>query len=210
MAEGAVTPEVITGYSRTDVSLVKLAGRFKTTLEFDQDAAPLRKAILNQARLDLIRRENTLVVDTMAAASGVAVKTGAKADILDLIADAIAEQIAVNGIAPEFLLGAPTDLAAMRKLKSSGSGEYLTDPFAEKGPVGPFGLSALMVPGYTPGTIWIGSRSAGRFYEHESGVMLRVGTSGDDFDRNITTTVFEERVLPAIEQPGLLTKITLT
>lgn len=40
--------------------------------------------------------------------------------------------------------------------------------------------------------------------------MLRVGTSGDDFDRNKTTTVIEERVLPVIEQPGLLTKITLT
>lgn len=188
------------------MKLVKLAGRFKATMEFDQVAVPLRKAILNQTRLDLIRREKTLNVDTMPAASGVVVKTGLKAVILDLIA----EQITVKGISPRFPLGALSDLAAMRKLRASGSGEYLTDPFADKRPVGPFGLSALMVPGYTPApsgsvaSCWPVLRA--RIRRHAPGV----GTSGDDFDRNQTTSVFEERVLPAIAQRGLLTKITPT
>ena len=107
------------------------------------------------------------------------------------------------------LVAHPTDLAGLRKLKSGGSQDYIIDPFSTHS-AGPFGTQVLPTAVVPAGTMWLLRREAGTWYEHVSGVTVMNGYVGDGFARNVSATVFEERVLAVINQPGLLTKITLS
>lgn len=207
--EGELKPELTTDYAPHDASLVKLAGHMQHTLEFGQDAPELLRTIFGQVQLDMVRKENKLIIDAMTAAEGAIVKTGTEAGALDVLVDAIGEQESLNGLTPDVLVAHPTDLAGLRKLKSGGSQDYIIDLFSTHS-AGPFGTQVLPTAVVPAGTMWLLRREAGTWYEHVSGVTVMNGYVGDGFARNVSATVFEERVLAVINQPGLLTKITLS
>lgn len=209
VAEGAAKPEIASEVSGKSLSLTKLAGWFRTTTEFNQDAPQIVAAILNQARADLTAKENQLVLTAMSNAEGVNVATGSAGAMIDVMADALGTYVGLNGVSPDYLVCAPQDLAAMRKIRAAGSGEYLVDPFGAA-PSGPFGLGVKVVPGMTPGTMFMARQQAGVFFRHEAGIQLVSGYQGDDIIFNKVTTVLEERVGAAITMPQYVTKITLT
>lgn len=207
VAEGALKPEMVGQVTPKDAAMVKLAGRFVHTTEMDDDAPFILSEIFRQALLTLVRRENQLVLDTMDAATGVATAEGPAAKALDAIAGAIGFQESVNGLTPDALVINPVDLAALRTVKSSGSGEYTLDPLGS-GPAAIFGVPVLPTPALEAGTVWLLRKEAGLFYQRKQ-VAIVSAPAGDDMNYNRVTTVVEERVLPVITQPGLLTKITL-
>lgn len=209
VGEGELKPEMQNVITAEDGQMVKLAGRFVHTTEFDEDAEWLAVEILNQAVLALIARENKLVVDTMAGASGVVTATGAKADALEVIASAIGGQESLNGVTPSAIVLHPTDYAAIRMAKSTGSGEYVVGDPLSAAPPGLLGIPVKSTPAVAAGTVWLTRPEAGVFYQRKACTITSM-PSNDDFDHNRVTTIIEERVLPAITQPSLLTRITLT
>lgn len=210
VAEGALKPEMTSELGVHDAPLVKLAGRYKLTTEFMADAGPMVNELRRQALLALVRRENDLVLATLEQTSGVLVKTGTKANLLDIVAEAVGEQQSLNSVSPEVMVAHPADVAAMRKLRTGGAtGDYLLDPFSASASA-PFGMSLFISATLKPGTVWLTRREAAVWHRHASGVMVQVGTSGDDFDTNKVTTIVEERVLLAPTQPHLITKVSLT
>lgn len=210
VAEGALKPEMVPILAAKDESMVKLAGRFVATYEFLDDAPELAKEVLKQALFQLLARENKLVLDRMNDASGIVAASGTKATALETIATQVGVQESVNGLTPECIVINPADLAVMRMTKASGSGEFLLgDPLSAGQSSGIFGIPVISTPSLTAGTVWLVRREAGIFYERQSCTIM-TAPSGDDFDHNRVTTVIEERVLPVIVQPSLLTRITLT
>lgn len=209
-AEGALKPLIEGEVTAHDAAMVKLAGRFVTTTEFVEDAATVAAEFMRQALFQMVRAENKLVLDTMQAASGVIAATGDAAKPLDAIATALADQESLHGVTPEVLVMNPADLAAVRIVRSTGSGEFVLNPLVS-GAAAPaiFGVPVLSTPALAKGTIWAASKDAGTFYER-SALTVTSMPSNDDFDHNRVTTVIEERVLPAITQPSKLTKITLS
>lgn len=208
VAEGALKPDIINDVVPVDGTVVKLAGKFKITMELDRDVPDVVNELLAQAGRALITRENTLVLSTMAGASGIATATGLKSAALETIATAIGGQEALNGVTPAAIVMNPADLAMIRVQKSSGSGEFVLDPLSAA-PANIFGIPVLSTPSLTSGTVWLASGAAGKFYERDKPEIV-TGASGDDLDYNKLTVIIEERVLPVIYQPSMLTKITLT
>lgn len=208
VAELAPKPELSHAVAGKTIDLVKLAGYFRTSMEMDQDAPEIVRAILRQALLDLAGKENQLVLDAFAGAEGVAVATATQATLLDTLADVVGTAFARNGVGPEFLIASPADLANMRKLRDQ-SGRWLIDPFSDTA-AGPMGLKVFPVPGMAAGTMWVGSRAAGTFFQHRAGVQVINGYAGNDLLENASSTVVEERVAAAVVQPAYLTKVTVT
>lgn len=150
--EGGLKPEIVSTVTPHDASMVKLAGRVVHTTEFDEDASTVATEFMRQALMQLVRRENQLVLDQMDAASGVLTASGDVAKPLDAIATAIGEQEALNGFTPERIVLHPADLAAMRLSKSTGSGEYVLDPLAT-GPATVFGVPVMVTPAIGKGKL---------------------------------------------------------
>ncbi len=209
VAEGAEKPELGNTITPKDAALVKLAARFGLTTEAVDDAPFIVDQVLREALFAMLRRENKLIADTMAAASGVLLATGTKAAALDVLATAIGNQEALNGLSPDVAILNPADLAAIRSLKASGSGAYLaTDPFTD-GVQTIWGAKVLPTPAVTAGTIWLARKEALTTF-YRGPVQITTGHNADDLAFNRVTTVVEERLVPVAVQPGLLTKVTLT
>ena len=207
-AEGALKPDILNDVTPVDGTVVKIAGKFRITMELDRDVPSVVEELLAQAGRALITRENMLTLTTMAGTSGIATATGLKTAALETIATAVGGQEALNGVTPAVIVMNPADLAMIRVQKSSGSGEFVLDPLSAA-PANIFGIPVLSTPSLASGTVWLASGAAGKFYERDA-PQITTGLSGDDMDYNKLTVVIEERVLPVIYQPSMLTKITLT
>ena len=208
--ELGLKPELANTVTPKDSTLVKLAAQFAISTEMQDDAPFVVEQILREALLAMLRRENSLVTDTLAGASGIITATTTKAAALDGIASAIATQEAVNGLAPEAIIINPVDLAAIRATKASGSGDYLAaDPLAVGGLPSIWNIPVLSTAAATAGTAWLARRDAGVFYFRD-GVTVTAGHNGDDLIHNRITTIVEQRVLPVLTQPGLVTRLTIT
>lgn len=207
--EGGLKPELAAGITPVDTSLDKIAVRFTYTDELAEDANFLVAYINREATRSVLLRENQLITDALAAATGALTSTGLKADVIDVIATAIGQAEATNGITPTRIIANPLDVAAIRTLKSSGSGEYAIDPLGAA-PSGVHGVPLVPTAAIPAGTIYLTSPGVGAFYAHSSGLRVESGFSTGDWEHNRVTTRVEERVLPAIVRPTLLTKVTLT
>lgn len=209
VAEGAVKPELNSSIEPVDAPLQKLAVRFTVTDELAQDAGFLVQYVTAEASRAVLARENQTIVAALEAVTGALTSTGTKANAVDVIAGAIGAAEASNGLTPSGLILNPVDLAGIRTLKATGSGQYAVDPLTTA-PATLHGVPLISTPAVGAGKAYLLTSGVGVFYAHNSGLRIEAGTTGDDFVRNQFTTRVEERVLPAIVQPSLLTKITLT
>lgn len=205
--EGGEKPELTTEITPVDEGLKKIAVRFTFTDELAEDANFLVNHILREATRAVLRRENELILDTLASTAGALTSTGNKADAIDVIAGAIGAAQATNGITPTVLVANPIDVAEIRTQKATGSGDYRVDPLTPA-PTAIHGVPLQAVPTLTPGSMYLISPGVGVFYTR-SGLRVETGYVAGDWEHNRVTTRVEERVLPAIIQPTLLTKITL-
>lgn len=208
VAEGALKPELVSSIDSVDAAVQKLAVTFKFSDELAEDAQFLIEYILREATRAVLRRENRLILDAFNTAPGILTSTSTQALVLDTLAGAIGAAEATNGISPNRIVAHPVDLAHLRLIKSSGSGEYVSDPLSA-GPTTIHGVPVTSTPAATPGAMWLLAPGVGTLYTRG---LLRIesGFVADDWQRNLVSTRVEERILPAIVRPSLATKITLT
>lgn len=209
VAEGEVKPELDFSIDVVDEPVLKIAGRFTMTNESRDDVEGLVDSLQQQAVLALARAENQLILERFAAAPGSLTATGTRATAADTLAEAIGEQEATNGLTPSAIIANPRNVAALRSLKSTGSGEYVLGNPLQSGLSSVWGVPLVSTPAMAADEMWIVHRQAMMIYEREELVII-TGFDGDDWSRNKVTTIVEERLLPAVIQPSLLTKVTLT
>ncbi|MGV0110534.1 phage major capsid protein [Arthrobacter sp. CP30] len=207
--EGGLKPELSFDLEPKELSLDKIAVRFTYTDELSQDATFLISYILKEATRSVLLEENRLVLAKLSAAAGALTSTGAKAQAIDTIAGAIGAAEASNGLSPTRIIANPLDIAAIRTLKSTGSGEYTMDPLSGT-PSSVHGVPLTSTPAIPAGTMYLTTPGLGVFYSHTSGLRVESGFATGDWEHNRVSTRVEERVHPAIIQPTYLTKITLT
>ncbi|NHA01891.1 hypothetical protein G5V59_25675 [Nocardioides sp. W3-2-3] len=147
-------------------------------------------------------------MDTINATSGILTASGLTADLLDIIATEIGDSTTINDLKPTSVLLNPIDLTAIRMSKANTSGVYHADPFAAT-PTQIHGVPLIATPAVATGTVYLVTGGFGTFYTL-GGLDVKVGHTGDDLIYNRTTVVVEERVLPVVNRPGFITKITHT
>ncbi len=209
VAEGGIKPELDTSVTPVTEALQKIAVRFQFTDELAQDAAFLVNYLQQLAARAVLARENKLILDLLDAQTEALTSTGTEDKAVDVLAGAIAAAQATNGLNPGTIVANPVDVAKIRMVKAAGSGEYAIDPMAAAAPT-IHGVPLASTAAATPGTIYLLSPGFGHFYQHATGLRVEVGATGDDFITNQMTCRVEERVLPVVLQPTLITRVKLT
>lgn len=209
VAEGGLKPDAGLSIVAVDDVLKKIATTFKFSSELLEDASFLVKHLNKEALRGILAKENELIITALNGASGAMTATGPAADAIDVLAGAIGQSTSENGVNPGHILINPADLAAIRVAKSAGSGEFILDPLAA-GPATLLGTPVTATPAVTEGTMFLLSPGFGAFYSRQNSVQVDTGYDSDDWMRNMITGRAEERVLPAVIRPSLVTVVTLT
>ena len=207
--EGALKPDAGLSIVPVDDVLQKIATTFKFSSELLEDASFLVAHLQKEALRGVLAKENELIVTAIDGASGAMTGTGATADAIDVLAEAIGAATAANGVNPGHILINPADLAAIRVAKSSGSGEFILDPLAA-GPATLLGTPVTATPAVAAGKMYLLSPGFGVFYSRQDNVSVDAGYDSDDWMKNLITGRAEERILPAVIRPSLVTVVTLT
>lgn len=205
--EGGLKPELVAGIEPVDAALDKIAVRFTYTDEMVEDANFLVEYINREATRAVLLRENQLIISTFDSDTEALEASGPKAEAIDLIATAIGAAEGTNGLAPTRVVANPIDVADLRTTKSSGSGEYALDPLSGA-TTAIHGVPTTSTPAVAPGTMYLTTPGLGAFYTRGS-LRIESGYTGDDWMHNRVTTRVEERVLPVVLRPTLLTRLTL-
>jgi HK97 family phage major capsid protein len=191
-----------------DVLLSKVATTVKFSDEFAEDAAFLLAFLQRELTSAVITKENAEVLATFNATSGVLTGTGEAAAVIDLVADAIAGQEALNGSTPSAVVVNPSALATIRKAKAATGGDYFVDPLA--GSLTTIhGVKVVSTPATPAGTAWV-VNGAGVVVYRRGGITAEIGLTADDFQTNQRTMRVEERFATAVVRPSMLTRLTLT
>ena len=208
VAEGALKPDWGGQPTPVDLPLEKLACLAQFSDEMGDDAPFLVDHLTQELSAAVAQAENTRIVATFAATSGILTGTGTNATVVDSIADAIAGQEAISGLTPSAVIAAPSVVAAIRKTKASTSGTYVLDPTAA-GPSSIFGVPVISTPATSATIVWVVEASGVVIYRR-GGLAVDIGTNADDFAHNVKTARAEERIGTAVMRPSALTKITLS
>ncbi|MGP5228189.1 phage major capsid protein [Arthrobacter rhombi] len=209
VAEGALKPDAGLEITPVDDVLKKIATTFKFSSELLEDASFLVEHLQKEALRGVLAKENELIVNALDGASGAMTATGATADAIDVLAGAIGASTAANGVNVAHILMNPSDLAAIRVAKSSGSGEFILDPLAA-GPATLLGIPVTATPAVAAGKMFLLSDGFGAFYSRQNSVHVDTGYDSDDWMKNLITGRAEERILPVVIRPSLVTVVTLT
>ncbi len=185
-----------------------MAAVFSVSDELSEDAPFLIASIQRQVTIAVLAAENAAVVSALASASGVLTGTGTKAAAIDVLAAAIGVQETASGTTPSAVLMSPSDIAVIRAAKASTGGSYILDPLLA-GPTTLHGVPLTSTASVPSGTAYLVSAGAGVFYRRGP-LRVESGFTEDDWVRNILTVRVEERVLPAVVSPELVSKLTLT
>jgi HK97 family phage major capsid protein len=206
--EGTLKPDAGVTITPVDVAIEKIATTARFSDEMADDAPFLLAYLQAELAAAVATRENQEVLDTFAATSGVLTGTGAAADVVDLVADAIAGQEAISGSTPTAVIANPTTVATIRKAKASTAGTYVLDPLTA-GPTSIHGVRVVSTPATPPGTAWVVSGNGVVIYRRGQ-LTAEIGLNADDWQSNMRTLRVEERMAPAVVRPSALTRLTLT
>ena len=139
------------------------------------------------------------------ATPGILTATGAAADAVDVVADAIASMQAL-GTNPSAILVTPATLATIRKAKANGW-HLRPDPLAA-GPSTFHGVPLYAVP--VAGAGPAGSSTAAGSPTTAAAGDVELGYDADDWSKNLRTARAETRGKCGVLQPFAVTKVTLT
>jgi HK97 family phage major capsid protein len=191
-----------------DLALDKIAATAQVSTEMQMDAGFVVQQVENELQQAILARENKLIVDSFGTTSGVLTGTGPTANVVDLVAAAIASMEGFSGLSPVAVIANPTVVSTIRQAKASGSGEYIADPLL-KGPTTVHGVNVVSTPATAAGTAWIVT-GPGVIVYRRGGVMVNIGTNADDLIHNLSTIVAEEWVGVAVTRPSSLYQLNLT
>ena len=208
VGEGEVKPDSGVTITAKDLLLSKLATTVRFSDEFAEDASFLLAYLQQELTAAVVTKENAEILGTFASTSGVLTGTGTTAATIDVVADAIAGQEALNGATPTAVVVNPAVLATIRKAKAATGGDYFVDPLA--GSLTTIhGVRVVSTPATQPGTAWVVG-GPGVIVYRRGGITAEIGWTGDDWTTNQRTMRVEERFATAVVRPSMLTKLTLT
>jgi HK97 family phage major capsid protein len=208
VAEGVAKPDSGVTVEPVDALLKKIATTVRFSDELSDDASFLIPYLQSELVSAVITKENAEILVTFTGTSGVLTGTGAATAAIDVIADAIAGQEALNGSAPSAVVVNPTVLATLRKVKASTGGDYVLDPLTA-GPPTLHGVRVVATPATAAGTAWVVS-GQGVIVYRRGPITAEIGMNSDDWNTNQRTMRVEERFTTAVVRPSMLTKLTLT
>ena len=105
-----------------------------------------------------------------------------------------------------YLLG-PADWLAICVAKASGSGEYLSGAYLAPLPELLRGLRVVLSSTVTAGKVLLADSSQLELLIVDD-MTVEIGTSGDDFTKNVRTILGEMRVIPTFRAVGAARLIT--
>lgn len=208
VAELGEKPDAGVAVTPVDLPLVKIAARAVISDEMAADAPFMVSAISTELQVACAAAENSSILATFAATSGILTGSGTTDDVLDVLAAAIGAQESYSGRTPSAVVVNPATLAAIRTGKASTSGIYTIDP-TSPGPATIHGVPVVSTPATAAGTAWV-IESSGVVIYRRGPMTVEVGRDGTDFSHNTATVIAEERFGTAVMRPSSLTKITLT
>lgn len=207
-AEGAVKPLVMYTFDRKSSDYRKVAGRAKITEEFNNDFPRLVSMIKDLMKIDCRNAMNDLIlVDMIANATAYAnaglVGTINNATDWDAIA-AAAGQLANVYYTPNVLVMNPNKGIIAASSKDT-TGQYVNyEPLMNEINAG--NLQVIKHPSIAIGKFFIGDGSVYKVLL-KGDVIVRIGYSNDDFDRNQYSLVVEQyfySYISTARKPGLV------
>ena len=192
-AEGAVKPLVMYTFNRKSSDYKKVAGRAKITEEFNNDFPRLVSTIMDLMKTDCRNAMNDAVLTNMIASAtaysnaGLALQID-NADDWAAIA-AVAGQLANSYYTPNVLVLNPNRGIIAATAKDS-TGQYINyQPVMDEIKSG--NLQVIKHPSVAIGNFFLGDGSVYKVFL-KGDVIVRIGYSNDDFDRNQYSLVVEQ------------------
>jgi len=113
----------------------------------------------------------------------------------------------VAGFNPDTVVLNPADWLAICVAKASGSGEYLSGAYLAPLPELLRGLRVVLSSTVTAGKVLLADSSQLELLIVDD-MTVEIGTSGDDFTKNVRTILGEMRVIPTFRAVGAARLIT--
>jgi HK97 family phage major capsid protein len=226
VSEGAVKPELVLNTTSETLTAIKLACHVGISHEAMMDFANFTGYVQVEAMRQLQDVENSQLIAGSGSSgnmtgflstSGIltddaSTDTGTGFTVIDSIEKSIAQLRVGAALATANLLVLhPSTWSAIRRLKDT-TGRFLfiaadSDPSnAEANSI--FGVPVLRTTQISAGTgLMLDTTKFGRVLVRE-GITVNQGTTSDDFTRNITRFVLEERLVLAVERPAAVLAIS--
>lgn len=207
-AEGAVKPMLLYTFNRTSAAYRKAAGRIKITEEFNNDFPRIVGTIENLMKVDCRNEMNDLIlVDMIANASSysnpVLVGQIDNADNYGAIA-AVAGQLGNSYYTPNVLV-MNNNQAFVSASQKGSDGQYINPEMILK-EINSAGLNIIKHPSVAYDNFFLGDGSVYQVLL-KGDLVVRIGYSNDDFDRNQYSLVVEQyfySYIPESKKVGLV------
>lgn len=200
-AEGAVKPLVMYTFNRTSSDYKKATGRAKITEEFNNDFSRLVSMIKDLMKTDCRNEMNDIILTDMVANATPYANAGLvgqidNADNYAAIA-AAAGQLGNSFYTPNLLVMNNNQGIVSSSLKGT-DGQYI-NPEAIMKEINSAGLNIVKHPSVAFGKFFLGDASVYKVLL-KGDLIVRVGYSNDDFDRNQYSLVVEQYFYSYISQ----------
>jgi HK97 family phage major capsid protein len=217
-AEGAAKPELVLATDKVTATPVKIAAHTAVSYESMQDFDAFTSYVLTEMNRQIIDVENAEILNGSGSGghltgllntSGILTHAIDTETPLDAIEMAIAELRVGSSLATANLLVLhPSDWSLIRRSKDSQD-RYLTtaDPTRDEAN-SVWGVPVLTTTVMSAGTgMLMDTMKFGKVIVREA-ITVKTGTNTDDFVKNLTRFVAEERIGLAVERPSAVLKIT--
>jgi hypothetical protein len=200
-AEGAVKPLVMYTFNRTSSDYKKATGRAKITEEFNNDFARLVSMIKDLMKTDCRNEMNDLILADMVTNATAYSNAGLvgqidNADNYAAIA-AAAGQLGNSYYTPNLLVMNNNQGIVSASLKGT-DGQYI-NPASVMNEINSAGLNIIKHPSVAFGKFFLGDASVYKVLL-KGDLVVRIGYSNDDFDRNQYSLVVEQYFYSYISQ----------
>jgi HK97 family phage major capsid protein len=219
VAEGALKPEAVLTIQHLTLTAVKLAVHGAVSWEIAEDFINFSSYTYGELTSMVIDKENDSFIngtgtsgEMLGPLSTSGILTHASGsdptplDSLELAATALRVGSALA--TADLLVLHPSTWSAIRRTKDSQD-RYLTQPDPTVGEANSaWGIPVITTTQIAAGAgVMLDSTKFGRVYVR-SPLSVRTGWTEDDFTRNLTRFVAEERVVLAVERPAAVLKLT--
>lgn len=211
-SEGADKAAVRPTFSLISQSALTVAGYSKVSKQALTDSNELTRAIDVTLRRSIAAALDTLLNSgTWGGANGLLAHATAYTSLVYTnMADAASEGVATMqtaGFVPDTVVLTPADWLAITTETASGSGEYLSGAYLAPLPELLRGMRVVLSPTVTAGKVLVLDSSQLELLVVDD-LTVEIGTSGDDFTKNVRTILGEVRVIPTFRAVGAARLIT--
>jgi HK97 family phage major capsid protein len=224
--EGAPKPEVVLNMTSQVLTAIKIAANVGISYESLSDFPTFMGYAVNELTREVIDVENAQLLSGSGTSGNMAgflsttgilthdasTDTGSGVTAIDSLEKSITALRVGSALAEaDLLVLNPSTWSAIRRLKDS-TGRFLfisadSDPTRTQGD-SLFGVPVLTTTALTAGAgLMLDTRKFGKVLIRE-GITIHTGTNTDDFTKNISRFVVEERIVLAVERPAAVMSIT--